>query len=205
MKVLRAMPKEKLQKVVLVAIVSLIVMAVVGDFYVGAQISSWAASNQQIAKLKGQIEQQDNEARQQRQNKQLRDQVTAFLNEQRATMVTGDPFSWVVRQISLMGEQHPVRVVGMTPGGKTQYALKPKYYVFTTHIDVEGSYDQLGAFIADLENKFPTAEILSLAVSPTDANEANRRAMIELGFLIRPENDIDKAAGAPKEEPKKAT
>jgi Tfp pilus assembly protein PilO len=202
---LRTMAKEKLQKVVLVAIVTLIAVAMVGYLYVGAQISAWTGGNQQIAKLKGQIQQTEDEAKLQRQNKQLCEQVTAFLNAQRETMVTGDPFSWVVRQVSLLGEQHPVRVVGMTPGGRTQYALKPRYYVFTTHIDVDGSYDQLGAFIADLENRFPTAEILSLALEPTDANEANRRATIELGFLIRPDSDLDKTAGTAKEEPKKAS
>jgi hypothetical protein len=114
-------------------------------------------------------------------------------------MVAGDPFAWIVREISLLAEQHPkVHVLGMQPGSKGQHELNPGYNVFTTRIEVEAGYDELGVFLQDFENKFPTAEVRSLGIVPSD--RAQCRASLELAFLVRPNTDSHKSAGKSKAE-----
>ena len=165
MNFLRAIPKEKLQKVILVLILTPIGVAAVGNFYTARQFSTWSANRQRIRDLKRQIEEAERNAKQAIQNQQMRAQVASFVEAQQETMISGDPFTWVVRQISLLAEQHPVRVLAMRPGSKAQHELKSSYGVFTAQIEIEAGYDQLGVFLQDFENKFPTAEIRSLAIS----------------------------------------
>ncbi len=205
MNFLRTLPKEKLKKIVLVVVMSLIAMIMVGHFYVGRQIEVWSESKRQIAQLNQQVQDADRANQQEIESKQMRETATAFVGTQEVTMVTGDPFSWVVREISLLAEQHPVHVVSMNPGGKVQHDIRSRYSLYTTRIDVEGTYDHLGAFIEDFENRFPTGQIRSLALVPSGANGSNRRATMELAFLIRPEMETtSKAAGKVKEESKNA-
>jgi Na+-transporting NADH:ubiquinone oxidoreductase subunit NqrC len=203
---LRTLPKEKLKMIVLIVVVTLIAIVIIGHFYVARELAASSESNRQIAKLKQQVEEADRASQQELQNKQLRETATAFVGVQEATMVTGDPFSWVVRQISLLAEQHPVHVMSMHPGGNVQHDQGSHYSMYTTQIDVEGTYDQVGAFIEDFENKFPTGQIRSLTLVPSGANGSARRATIDLGFLIQPERDgMSKPAGKAKEESKKAS
>lgn len=201
MKFLRAIPKEKLQKVILVLILTPISVAAVGNFYTARQLSAWSASRQRIRDLKRQVEEAERNAKQAVQSQQVRAQVVSFVEAQQETMISGDPFTWVVRQISLLAEQHPVRVLGMRPGSKAQHELKSSYGVFTAQIEIEAGYDQLGVFLQDFENRFPTAEIRSLGISPTDGS-GPCRAALELAFLVRPEPDSHKAADKTKEEKK---
>ena len=177
MSFLRNIPKDKLQKIVLVAVISLIAMVVVGHFYLGRQITTWTVSKRQIAQLNQQVADADRANKQEVDSKQMRETATAFVGTQEGTMITGDPFTWVVRQISLLAEQHPVHVISMNPGGKVQDDVRPRYSLYTTRIDVEGTYDQLGAFIEDFENKFPTGRIHSLGLVPSGVNA------IAVGFV----------------------
>ncbi len=206
MNFLRTLPKEKLKKIVLVVVMSLIAMVMVGHFYLGGQIEVWSESKRQIAQLNQQVQDADRASQQEDENKQVREAAASFVGTQEVTMVTGDPFSWVVRQISLLAEQHPVHVVSINPGGKIQHDIRSRYSLYTTRIDVVGTYDQLGAFIEDFENKFPTGQIRSLGLVPSGVNGSSRRATMELAFLIRPEMETpSKAAGKLKEESKNAS
>ena len=204
MNVFRSLPKDKLQKVLLVGIVMLISLAVIGHLYVWAQFSSMSTSKEQITKLKQQIDDAEREAKQEAQNSQLHDQVAAFVQNQTAMMVSGDPFSWVVRHVTLFAENHPVRVVSMRPGVKTQSMQKSRFDVYTAHIEVEGGYDQISQFVRDFENTFSTSQIRSLELGPGGMNPADRRAVMELVFLVQPDSGADKPGPKSKADKKGA-
>jgi len=204
MNALRALPKDKLQKMLLVVIVTLIGLGGMGNFYIGKQWSSLSQSNGEIAKLKRQIDDAEREAKQEVQNQQFRQQVVSFAESQSAAMVSGDPFSWVVRQISLFAEKHPVHVLSMRPGTKTQNQQKSRFNTYTAQIELEGSYDQIGHFVRDFENEFPTGQIRSLDLGEGNAGSVERHVAMELAFTVRPDSDSPKAKAAAKTE-KKAT
>jgi hypothetical protein len=90
----------------------------------------------------------------------------------------------------------------MRPAGKSQHELKSRFEVFSVQIQVEGSYDQLGVFVRDFENQFPTAEIRLLELGPIDASRPECRATVDLAFLVHREIDASKAGGNSKGERK---
>ncbi len=81
-------------------------------------------------------------------------------------------------------------MIGLRPGTKGEPANRPKYPTYLTRLEITGNYDQLGAFIRDLENRFPTAEIRSLAV--TGQAEGRHNAVLDLRLLIQPEKPAKK-------------
>ena len=204
MNALRALPKDKLQKVLLVAIVMLIALAAVGNFYIGRQLSSISQSNDQIAKLKRQIDDAEREAKQEVENQHLHEQVVAFVQSQTDTMVSGDPFSWVVRQITLFAEKRPVHVLSMRPGTTSQSQQKSRFNIYSAHIEVEGGYDQIGQFVRDFENAFPTSQIRSLDLGEGSTGQADRHAALELAFTVQPDSVSQKPKATAKVEGKKA-
>jgi len=126
-----------------------------------------------ITKLTDQIRQGERQARGAQEDVGHRAEVKSFVEAQQAAMVSGDPFAWVVREISLLAEQHPVRISALHPGIKLDTTEESKGRTYTSGIDVSGTYDQIGAFVRDLENKFSTAEIRSLSLGATRTTKAS--------------------------------
>jgi Tfp pilus assembly protein PilO len=181
-----SIPKEKLQKVVFVVILTLIALGVMGNFWIAKEWSDWSSHRDEIAKLGTQIDQVQTSIRQESSNTDLRDQIKTFVDTQQQRMVTGDPFSWVVREVSLLAEKHPVRVTGMRPGEITPNAQKSRYNMFSTRLEVEGTYDQVGVFIKDFENNFSTSQIRSLEMSSLDPTRSVCRVTLECALLMLP-------------------
>ena len=184
---LRKLPKDKLQKMVLVGIVTLCAMVGVMQFYV---IGNWKAlrnSKSRIAVLDEQVQQAEKTARRAALDEAHREQVKTFVETQQAAMIAGDPFAWVVREISLLAEKHPVHVDGLHPGSKPESAGRSKYQPYITRIDLTGAYDQIGLFVRDLESRFPTGEIRSLSVSGSAEDKGRHEAMVELVLRLQPE------------------
>lgn len=184
---LNQVPKEKRQKIILVCIVTLCTVAGVVQAYV---LKNWAAMNEansRIANFTDQIQQAEDNARNSAQDVARRAQVMTFVETQQAAMIAGDPFAWVVREISLLAEQHPVRVDGLRSNGKGVAVGRSKCPTYTARIEITGGYDEIGAFIRDLENKFPAGEIRSLSVTGSAGDKGWHQAALDLLLLIKPE------------------
>lgn len=186
MKFLKSVPKEKLQKIVLAIILTLIALGAMGNFWVGAQWSQWSSDRDRIAKLQAEIERFQAAAQQEASNTELRDQMKAFVEAQQQRMVSGDPFSWVVREVSLLAEKHPIRVLGMRPGESRLSGQRSRYDQFFTRLELEGAFDQLGVFLRDLENSFSTSQIRSLEMLAPDPSRPVCRMTIDCAFPVLP-------------------
>jgi hypothetical protein len=196
---IRSLPKEKLQPIALIAVFSLIAIVFVWRLYVQKQIDFLCQSNRQIRTLQDQLKNIEQQKLQRELNEQMRQKMQAFVEAQSATMVSGDPLSWAVRQISLFAENRPVHVVAIRPTGKGSHPRKPKFEVFNLRLDLEGTYDQLGGFVSDLENTFASASIGSLELSGSDGSA--HRMSIDLSFLVAPAN-LTSEAKTPQEAKK---
>jgi Tfp pilus assembly protein PilO len=193
-------PKDKQQKIILVGIGTLIGAALIYQFYLSSQLSGISTARQRIASLTIQIEDSEKLARDLVRNAPLREQYRQFVSESEPVMVSGDPFSWVVRETSLASEDHSVRILGLRPGTVRNHSRFGRYEVYTARIELAGRYDEIGKFVADLETRFPFAEIRSVEISAGDP-ATGRRATLEIAFLVRP--DLESAATAkPESEPK---
>jgi hypothetical protein len=195
MKLFKSMPKEKIQKIAFVVIVTLIAVGAMGNFWIGHEWSVWSASRDEIAKVGTEIDQLQTVAQQESSNTDLRDKMKGFVEAQQQRMVSGDPFSWVVREISLLAEKHPVRVTGMRPGETAPNAQRTRYELFTARLEVEGTYDHVGVFIRDFENNFSTSQIRSLEMTAPDPGKPICRVALECAIPIQPS---DPAKPTPK-------
>jgi len=196
-----SIPKEKLQKVVFVIIVTLIALGAMINFWISKEWSEWSSNRDEIAKLGTQIDQVQTSIRQETSNTDLRDQIRTFVDAQQQRMVSGDPFSWVVREVSLLAEKHPIHVMGMHPGTITPNTQKSRYDMFSTRLEVEGTYDQVGAFIKEFENSFSTSQIRSLEMSAPDPSRSVCHVSIDCTLLMLPA-DSAKPVANPTEEKK---
>jgi Tfp pilus assembly protein PilO len=190
---LRKLPKEKLQKLVLICMLTLIAVVGVIQFYVLKNWRALAEAEASVTKLNDQIRQAERKARDAKQDVAYRAELKSFVGTQRAAMISGDPFAWVVREISLLAEQHPVRVTALHPGDKVESSGRSKRQVYATRIDISGTYDQIGVFVRDLENKFPTGEIRSLSISGTADDKGQHAATLGIALPLQPAEPTKKA------------
>lgn len=195
MKFLKSLPKERLQKVILAAIGSLIGVGAISNFYIAEQFHNLSEQRQRATKLAAQVETEVANQKSEASNTALRDKLTVFVDSQRQKMVSGDLFSWVVRELTLVAEKHPLHVSSMRPGAKANNLAKPRYEMFLTHIEADGTYNQVGEFLRDLENTFPTGEVRSLDLMSTDSKRGQCRVTFDLALLVKP----DEPTAAPKE------
>ena len=193
LRILRKLPKEKLQKVVLICVLSIIAVVGVIQFYVLGNWAVLADTRAQIAKLDDQIHQAESKARDAKQDVAYRAEVKSFVETQRAAMISGDPFAWVVREISLLAEQHPVRINGLNAGARGESVGPLKGETYTTRIDFSGAYDQIGEFVRDLENRFPTGEIQSLSVSGNADDKGQHGVTLDIILRLQPIESAKKA------------
>jgi Tfp pilus assembly protein PilO len=205
MKGLRALPKEKLQRIVLVGMMALIGMVMAWFLYGHKQWVALNVNRASIVKLKEDIAKAKQSAQAMAQTMSHREEMQKFVEAQRATMVSGDSFAWVVREIAQLAGSQPVRDITMRPGGVLQHPRKDRYELYVTRIEFVGSYDQIGAFMQELENKFPEAEIRFMDITGSDNAEVGHRAAIDLALIERPQLESEKpvavSATAPKAKP----
>jgi Tfp pilus assembly protein PilO len=184
---LSKLPKGKLQKVVLVSILILGATGGAIQFYVVRNWKAVAETANGIATVKGQISQAEDIARQAVREKAYRDEVRSFVETQQTMMIDGDPFAWVVREITLLAEKHPIHIEGLHAGSKIELSANAKFQPYSTRIDFVGSYDEIGEFVRDLETRFPTSEIRTLSVSAGAEDPNRQEASLELILRIRAE------------------
>jgi len=203
MKFLRNLPKEKLQMLVLVGILTMIIVSGMMVLWINGIREKYAKSVAKIEKLQPQIEEAQRKERAELQNEPLRLEFAAFVRAQRQAMVKGDLFGWVVREISLFSDQQGIQMVSIRPGMRIPHPLLSNYEIYTAQVEVRGQYDELGRFVAAFENRFPTAEIRSLEISAGDSTTTVRPMTMEIGFLIWPETATAWIEPKTTEEPKK--
>jgi Tfp pilus assembly protein PilO len=186
MKFFKALPKEKQQILILVAILSLAAWGATFNFYILGNKDELAKKKAEAQKLAAQLEEAQSSVKSEVTNTEFREQLQEFTKTQEERMVEGDPFSWVVREISLLAEKHPVRVSNLSPGTLAAHPVKSQYQTYTTRMEVVGEFDQLGRFMSALENSFPTCALRSVTVGVADASTGECRISLELALLVNP-------------------
>ena len=182
----KKMPKEKLQQVAFVCIITLAALVGVVEYYVLRNWTALTETKARISKLADQIQQAERQARGAQQDVAHRAEVKSFVQAQQAGMISGDPFAWVVREISLAAQDHPIRITALHPDNKVETAGETKARTYTAGIDVSGTYDQIGVFVRDLENRFTTAEIQSFSLGGNADDRGQHGASLSITLRVLP-------------------
>ncbi len=180
------LPKDKQQKLILVCIVTVAAVGLCWQFLISSQLARKSKAHKQIVELTAKIGDAQRDAKSKRIDPSTLADLEEFVNKQRAKMVSGDPFAWIVREITLVSETHPVRVQSVRNGGKAVHPRLPGHEAVTARLEVSGTFDQLGNFVRDLENSFPTAEVRSIQMS--GSADGNHQMSIELCLMVQPES-----------------
>lgn len=189
---LRGLPKEKQQKLLLAGIGFVMVMAALYQFYLAKNLTALSESRQKSAELAPKVDRAEQRQKESIANTPLKESMQAFLKTQKPRLVTGDSFSWTCREISLLAEKHPVKIVSLRPGTVATHPRQSGYQTFTTKIELAGAFDDLGAFLRALENKFPAGEIRALQISSGQREGGDLIASLDLMLIIQPDPTTEK-------------
>jgi Tfp pilus assembly protein PilO len=91
-------------------------------------------------------------------------------------MPSGDLYLSLVNTIRKFKDNYSVQISQFNPnGGDTANNLLPRFPYRQVTVTVSGTahYHDLGKFVADFENQFPTSRILNLDLSPSSVTSAD--------------------------------
>jgi Tfp pilus assembly protein PilO len=102
-------------------------------------------------------------------------------------MPTGDLYLSLVNTIRKFNHNHNVQISQFNPtGGDTPVSLLPRFPYRQVTVSISGvaHYHDLGKFVADFENEFPTSRILNLDLSPSSATAPEEKEKLSFKMDI---------------------
>jgi len=115
-------------------------------------------------------------------------------------MASGDLYSAMIAFISNFKKPYNVDIPQFNSGGAAaEMNLLPKFPYKQVTISVAGAayYDDLGKFIADFENRFPSSRVLNLDLSPASSQNAEEKEKLsfrmDIVSLVKVANTQSKA------------
>jgi Tfp pilus assembly protein PilO len=131
-------------------------------------------------------------------SKQIEAELTVVGNQlqsQEQDMASGDLYSAMIAFITAFKKPYNIDIPQFNSGGAaTEVNLLPKFPYKQVTISVAGTayYYDLGRFVADFENRFPSSRILNLDLTPASAQNPDEREKLafrmDIVSLVKPSN-----------------
>ena len=170
--------KEKRNQLILA--VAAIVLVLAGIYF--TLIRYQQGSLVTVAAQKAKVEKQMSEIRDNIKNsKQIEAElrvVSDQLAQQEEDMPSGDLYASMVDSLRKFKLGHKVEIPQFnSPGTAVDVTLLPKFPYKQVVMTIIGTayYHDLGKFVADYENEFPTSRILNLDISPASVQSADEK------------------------------
>lgn len=186
------LPKQKRNQLVMVVLLTLVVLAGLGYGLIKLQfdkLSQLARQTEEAERKLGQMQEQIKHA----------DQLEAELAEARRVldsleqgMAHSDSYSWIINTIRTFRVEHKVDPPQFSPSAEVGAVnLLPRFPYRQARVSLSGTayYHDLGAFVADFENRFPHIRILNLDVErgPGTAKDQEKLTFrMDVAALVRP-------------------
>ena len=191
---IKKLPKEKRNKVVLVWLFTLMAAAAWAFMILSWQLDAGHRAGQDLQRKRDQFASMTdrlNSADQIEQDMVAADQTLTGLETQ---MASGDVFSWVVNTVREFKGAYQVDLPQFSQVSVQDNTLLPKFPYRQASLTVAGSayFQDLGLFIADFENHFRFARIINLNLEPASGSSADERDReklnfkMDLVFLVKP-------------------
>jgi Tfp pilus assembly protein PilO len=188
------LPKEKRNQLILAVLATLLVMAGLWFTVIRHQQDGLQRLRSQKADVESKLSRIRNTIQS---SKQIEAELTVVSNKlevQEADMASGDLYLWMVDSIRKFKQSYTVDIPQFTPGkGAEDVSLLPKFPYKQVAVTVVGTayYHDLGNFIADLENQYPSARILNLDLAPAPVQSSGEREKLsfrmDIVSLVKPE------------------
>src|SRR3954470_23298454 len=193
---MKNLPKEKRDRLIIVAVASIIAAVAVWYLLVRSQQSSAESLAKKITDQKAKV---SGAERLVATTKELKTNLRAAsqkLTSIEETMASGDMYAWVIQTVGRFGAERKVEIPQFSREVTTDIGMFPKFPYKAAAFNVRGSayYHDLGQFLADFENSFPYARIQNLEIEPgglsaSGAVETEKLSFrLEIVTLINPNN-----------------
>lgn len=189
------MPKEKRNKIILVWVLVIGVIACWVLVVLKWQLEMKQQAAQSYEKQRSQYISMTNRLSQADAIQEEMAEAAEKLSALESRMISGDPYSWVLDTISKFKQNYEVDIPQFgQPSAIVENTLLPKFPYKQASLTVAGSafYQDLGLFIADFENQFRFARIINLEIEPNssaNSNDKDREKLnfrFDLVFLVKP-------------------
>lgn len=178
---MKNLPKDKRDKLILVVLLTLALMA--GLWY--GLIGSQKKTIQEIARQTTEQQAKVNNA------KRLVNSITELKAKAEASdariraieqgMASGDMYSWIILTVNKFRADRKVEIPQFSREVATEVAVLPKFPYKAALFNLRGSahYHEFGKFIADFENAFPFLRVQNVELEPAGETSANQSAEAE--------------------------
>jgi Tfp pilus assembly protein PilO len=172
---MKHLPKEKRDRLILLCLGTLAVMA--GLYY--GLITTQEKSLEEMAKK--QVDQENKLQSAQRlanSTSQIQKSLEGSLSRLKAiesTMASGDMYSWIILTVNSFKENYRVDIPQFSREVQTEVGMFGRfpYRAVVFHLRGTAFYHDFGRFVADFENAFPYMRLQNLEMEPIVASTAN--------------------------------
>ena len=198
---MKRLPKEKRDKIIMVAVVTLVALGAIGYCVIKPQREALEVRRKKIEATESDLATASRlAARADQVQKDLED-ATARINQIEDTMASGDMYSWIIKTMSRIQERNNVQIPNFNPPAVADVSPFAKFPYQAATFSFRGAayFHDLGKFIADLENSFPCARItgleldaLSGGIGPADSSGKAEKIAFKFEFvtLIKANNAL---------------
>ena len=183
--------KDKRNQLILIGLATVGAVAGLWFLLISAQMDSIKAANVKIADTDKEIQKRKTAKNEAPKVQAELTNCEERLGEIENTMPSGPPYAWVNSMLHRFNI--PAYKVDMQVPGTPQFGemtMIPDFPYHQLDVSVSGAafYYDLGKFIADFENRFPSMRIQNLSLEPATADEREKLAF-HMDIIILTKND----------------
>ncbi len=184
--------KEKRDRILLVVVGTVAVVALVWFFLISAQQRSLAGTRQQVAEFDKKLSDAERTLKQAGYIQAELDAARQHLEGLEANMAPADKFTWINLTLNRFRLPYHVEIAefGQPVEGEVEMLPKFPYKAATCTIRGNGFYHDLGKFFADFENSFPYIRLQNLELEPsfsTSGEDSEKLTFrIDIVALVKP-------------------
>jgi roadblock/LC7 domain-containing protein len=171
---MKNLPREKKERIALIAIGSLVVLIAAWYGMIGAQKRKLAESLKNVGEQQTRV---DNGHRLLTAKADVERRVAACaqkLENIEADMATGDMYSWIILKVNKFKAGYKVAIPQFSREVTGEVGVLPKFPYKAATFNVRGSayFHDFGKFLADFENTFPYLRVQNLELEPAGTTSA---------------------------------
>ena len=187
------LPKDKRDKLILVAIITLSASAAIWFLLINPQRQTLRTVRSDTQKSEEQLARGNNTLKTQAQVTEHFKQATLALQEREAAMAApNDMYSWLIQTLNAFRANYRVEIPQFGRELPAEVGIFPKFPYRAALFSVRGTahYHDFSKFLADFENAFPFIRVQNIELTPTTEASGETREKLsfkmELLTLVRP-------------------
>jgi hypothetical protein len=181
-----SLPKEKRDKIILTAAITLAAMVGVYFFVVRAQHASLQSRKEKIEQTAQKVKNANSLLQNSTKYEQQLRTAEQRLQTLEDTMASGDLYSWVIKTMNRFQAGHKVEIPNYTPPAVGEVGLLPKFPYKAATFALRGTahFHEFGKFLADFENTFPCMRVQNVDIEPLGILAANPTEQEKVSFKM---------------------